>query len=50
MRKLVLATLAGEPAPAFVEKVPGGKKVVVACVSGLGMTSAAQSLAVGVSE
>lgn len=50
MRQLVTSTLAGVPAPEFVEKVPGTKKVVVACVSGLGMAEAEKSMAAGVRE
>lgn len=50
MRQLVTSTLAGEPAPEFVEKVPGANKVVVACVSGLGMAKADMSMAAGVRE
>lgn len=45
VRQLVVSTLAGEPAPDFVEKVPGAKKVVIACVSGLGMAKAEMSMA-----
>eukprot|EP00752_Nemacystus_decipiens_P005224 g4742.t2 len=47
VRQLVTSTLADEPAPEFVEKVPGANKVVVACVSGLGMATAEKSMAAG---
>lgn len=40
-----MSTLAGGQAPEFVEKVPGADKVVVACVSGLGMAKAEMSMA-----
>ncbi|CAN0257470.1 unnamed protein product [Ectocarpus sp. 12 AP-2014] len=45
VRELVVSTLAGEQAPEFVEKVPGADKVVIACVSGLGMAKAEMSMA-----
>lgn len=48
MRQLVTSALASEPAPEFVEKVPGANKVVIACVSGLGMAKAEVSMAAGV--
>eukprot|EP00903_Cladosiphon_okamuranus_P009129 g8722.t1 len=47
VRQLVTSALAGEPAPEFVEKVPAAKKVVIACVSGLGMAEAEKSMAAG---
>lgn len=50
VRQLVVSTLTGEPAPEFVEKVPGANKVVIACVSGLGMAKAEMSMATGVRE
>ena len=40
----MVATLADEPAPTFVEGVPGANKVVIACVSGLGMAAAEASM------
>lgn len=50
VRRLVTSTLVGdEPAPDFVDGVPAGaNKVVVACVSGLGMAKAEMSMAAGV--
>lgn len=50
VRQLVTSTLSGEPTPEFVEKVPRANKVVVACVSGLGMANADKSMAEGVRE
>ena len=46
----MVATLTDQPAPSFVDGVPAGaNKVVIACVSGLGMAAAGESMAAGVS-
>lgn len=49
VRKLVMATLADEPAPDFTEKASGEGKVVIASVTGLEMTAANACIEAGVS-
>ena len=44
-----MATLAGEPVPSFVEETPKARKVVIACVTGLGMLAADACVTAGVS-